>query len=268
MTEAYSPILRAIRRAAADQRPGGVSDQALLGRFLERRDEAAFDALLLRHGPMVLDVCRAVVPNEADAEDAFQAAFLVLLRNARNIRRATSLASWLHGVARRTALKARTAFARRQKHEGRVTGRQPAAPDDLTWRELRQVLHEELGSFAEKYRAPLVLCYLQGKSQDEAAALLGLAKGTLKGRLERGRALLRGRLVRRGFGPAAALLAASWPSGAAKAGVPPGLLRSTARAAVGPVPGRVAVLTEGALRHMPLTRIAAATLTVLAVAAL
>jgi RNA polymerase sigma factor (sigma-70 family) len=178
---APTSILRAIRRVAEDQRCAGVPDAELLRRFLERRDEAAFHALLRRHGPMVLDVCRAVVPNRADAEDAFQAAFLVFLRNARRVRKAASLASWLHGVARRTALKARVAFARRRKHEGRAPARPLSGPDDLTWRELRQVLHQELARLAERYRAPLVLCYLQGKTQDEAAALLGLAKGTLRG---------------------------------------------------------------------------------------
>ncbi len=163
---AFSSILRALRRVAEDRRFAGVPDAVLLRRFLEQRDAAAFDALLRRHGPMVLDVCRAVVPNGADAEDAFQAAFLVFLRNARKVRRAGSLASWLHGVARRTALKARVAFARRQKHEARARTLGAAEADDLTWRELRQVLHEELARLAERYRAPLVVCYLQGKSQD------------------------------------------------------------------------------------------------------
>jgi RNA polymerase sigma factor (sigma-70 family) len=269
-------ILRAIRRVAEDQRFAGVPDQVLLRRFLERRDEAAFHALLRRHGPMVLDVCRAVAPNRADAEDAFQAAFLVFLRNARTVRKAASLASWLHGVARRTALKARVAFARRQKHEGRVATRPPAEPDDLTWRELRQVLHEELARLAERYRAPLVLCYLQGKTQDEAAALLGLAKGTLKGRLERGRALLRGRLVRRGLGPGAALLASAWPS-ATEAAVLPELLRSTVGVARGfvaggaaarSIPARVAVLTKGVVGPVILTRMTVAVLSLLTVAAL
>jgi RNA polymerase sigma factor (sigma-70 family) len=277
MTEtAYGPILRALRRAAGDQCLGGASDQALLRRFLDRRDEAAFAALLRRHGPMVLDVCRAVVPSEADAEDAFQAAFLVLLRNARRARRVTSLAGWLHGVARRTALKAKVAFARRQKHEGRAPVRPPAQPDDLTWRELRQVLHEELGRLAERYRAPLVLCYLQGKTQDEAAALLGLAKGTLKGRLERGRALLRGRLVRRGLGPAAALLASAWPT-ATEASLPPGLLRSTAGvaarfaaggAAARSIPARVVALAKGGVGPVTLPRVTVAVLSLLTVAAL
>src|SRR5207248_4049933 len=149
---------------------------------------------------------------------------------AHAIRKPDALAPWLHGVAARTARRARALFAGRRRHEAASPPRPNSEADDLTWREVRQVLHEELARLAERYRAPLVLCYLQGKTQDEAAALLGLAKGTLKGRLERGRALLRGRLVRRGLGAGAALLASAWPS-AAEASVPPELLRSTAAVA-------------------------------------
>src|SRR2546430_14332568 len=174
---ASSPILRAIRRVVEDQHLADVPDPDLLKRFLEQRDEAAFHALLRRHGPMVLDVCRAVVPNEADAEDAFQAAFLVFTRNARKIRKSASLASWLHGVAYRTALKARAEFAKRQKHEARVPARPTSQPHEPSWRDIQQVLHEELLGLSERHRTALVLCYLQGKTQDEAAAQLGLAKG-------------------------------------------------------------------------------------------
>src|SRR5262245_20684088 len=140
---------------------------------------------------MVHDVCRSVVPNEADAEDAFQATFLVFAKSAAAIRDRTSLAGWLHGVAYRTALKAKAQFARRRKHEVCAARGEPCERDELTWREVRGVLHEELGRLPERYQAPLVLCYLQARSQDEAALALGLPKGTLKGRLERGRALLR-----------------------------------------------------------------------------
>src|SRR5262249_44488452 len=167
-------------------------------RFLDQQDEAAFEALVRRHGPLVLDVCRAVLCNEADVEDAFQATFLVLAQKAGSIRKTESLASWLHGVAYRVACKARTAFARRNKHERSTTGARAAQPDNLAWNELRQVVHEELNALSERHRAPLVLCYLEGKTQDEAAGLLGVAKSTLKERLERGRALLRARLGGRG----------------------------------------------------------------------
>ncbi len=185
-----SPILQFIRRVYSDPRVKDSPDQELLRRFLGERDETAFDALLRRHGPMVLDVCRGVLVNEADAEDAFQATFLLLARKAESIRKATSLASFLHGVAYRTALKARADSARRQRHEARAPRRSTTADsDELMWREVRQIVHEELDRLLERHRTALVLCYLEGKTQDEAAVQLGLAKGTLKGRLERGRAL-------------------------------------------------------------------------------
>src|SRR5262249_8569229 len=139
----------------------------------DRRDETDFQVLVSRHGPMVLDVCRAVLGNETDAEDAFQATFLILARKARSIRKATLLASWLHGVAYRMALQARTEFARQRKHESRVVMPQ-AVSEDATWREVQAVVHEELNRLSERYRAPLVLCYLQGLTQDAAADCLGL----------------------------------------------------------------------------------------------
>src|SRR4051812_8000652 len=192
---AVHSVIRSARSAALRH----DSDGALVEAFVRRRDEAAFEALLRRHGPMVLGVCRAVLPNEADAEDAFQATFLVLARKAASVRDAASVCAWLHGVAYRTALRARTDFTRRRKHEGQVTPPEATPPQDLTWREVQRVLHEEMVRLGEGYRAPLVLCYLQGKTQDEAARLLGLPRGTLKGRLERGRAMLRKRLERRGL---------------------------------------------------------------------
>src|SRR6516225_4744896 len=162
---ASSPILQLIRRVRRDPRAEGSADQDLLQRFVDERDEAAFETVLRRHGPMVLDVCRGVLRNEADAEDAFQATFLILASKAGSIRKTASLASWLHGVAYRTALKARAQSATRQKLEARVPARQPAEPDDLSWREVRQVLHEEVSRLPECYRAPLVLCYLEGATQ-------------------------------------------------------------------------------------------------------
>src|SRR5262245_14728086 len=162
MTKAVSsPILQLIRRVALDERVRQLSDHDLLQRFDGQRDEAAFHALLLRHGPMVLEVCRGVLGNEADAEDAFQATFLILARKAASIRKTTSVGSWLHGVAYRTALKARAQLATRQKNEARAPARPIPEPDDLSWREVRQVLHEELTGLAERYRVPLVTCYLE-----------------------------------------------------------------------------------------------------------
>src|SRR5262245_15421783 len=256
-----SPILQLIGRIALDQRVRQLSDHDLLQKFYGHGDgdEAAFHALLLRHGPMVLEVCRGVLGSEADAEDAFQATFLILARKASSIRKTASVGSWLHGVAYRTALKARARSAARRKFESRAPVRPVSEPDDLTWREVRQVLHEELAGLAERYRAPLVACYLEGRTQDEAAAQLGVAKTTLKERLERARSMLRVRLVRRGLGPAAVLVATAWPSATTSACLPATLVSSTVKAAgmfaagqtaASVVSAKVAALTQGVLRTM------------------
>jgi RNA polymerase sigma factor (sigma-70 family) len=252
-----SPILQLVRRVYRDPRGEDSTDPELLRRFLGGRDEAAFAALLLRHGPMVLDVCRGVLGHDADAEDAFQATFLLLACKAASIRKAASLASWLHGVAYRTALRARADSARRRRHETHVPERTTTTdPDELAWREVRQAVHEELVRLPERYRAALVLCYLEGKTQDEAAAQLGLAKGTLKGHLERGRARLRARLVRRGLGPGAALALAAWPAATRAASLPPPLLAATVQAvAAGGVTASVASLTQGVLNTMFRTKL-------------
>ncbi|MCI0637920.1 MAG: sigma-70 family RNA polymerase sigma factor [Gemmataceae bacterium] len=270
---ASNPILKLIRRTVGDQRFREQPDPELLLRFHTQQDKAAFHALLRRHGPMVLDVCCGVLGNEADAEDAFQATFLILARKAGSIRKTASLGSWLHGVAYRTALKARAQSAARQKHEARVPGRQGSEPDDLSWREVRQVLHDELSGLPERYRAPLVLCYLEGGTQEATAMQLGVAKSTLRERLERGRALLRTRLVRRGLGPAAMLVAAGWLAASASAGVPLSLIVSTVNAAshyaagqvavTGLVSVKVAALTEGVLRAMMMSKLKAVVAVVL-----
>jgi RNA polymerase sigma factor (sigma-70 family) len=238
---ASSPILQLIRCARRDPWAEGSADQVLLRRFVDERDEAAFEALLRRHGAMVLDVCRGVLDNEADVEDAFQATFLVLARRAESIRKGASLACWLHGVAYRTALRARADCARRHRHEARTSRRCATTdPDELSWREIQQVVHEELDRLPERHRAALVLCYLQGKTQDEAALELGLPKGTLKGHLERGRARLQARLVRRGLGPGVVLTLAAWPA-ATKAGLSHPLVSATVKTATAFAAGKAAV---------------------------
>jgi cytochrome c peroxidase len=259
-----SPILQLLRRLVEDEGVRQLSDQHLLRQFSDQGNEAAFGTLLRRHGPMVLDVCRGVFGNEADAEDAFQATFLVLARKAASIRKAASVGSWLHGVAYRTSLKTRAQSATRHKNEARAPTRAVSEPDDLTWREMQEILHEELTGLAERYRVPLVACYLEGKTQDEAAAQLGLAKSTLKERLERGRSLLRARLVRRGLGPAAVLLATAWPAATASACLPARLASSTIKAASlyaagqaavkGVISAKVAALAEGVLRGMSFSK--------------
>ena len=271
-----SPILQLIHRFVENPSERQLSDHYLLEQFSNQRDEAAFGTLLRRHGAMVLDVCRSVLGNEADVEDVFQATFLVLARKAASIRKTGSVGSWLHGVAFRTAMKVRLQSTTRQKNEALVPPRTLTEPDDLTWREVRQVLHEELTGLAERYRVPLVACYLEGKTQNEAAAQLGLAKSTLKERLERGRSLLRARLVRRGLGPLAVVVIAAWPVAAASAAVPGTLVSNTIQAASlvaggqvvasAALSARVAALTEGVLQTMLLAKVKTAVIVTATVA--
>src|SRR5262249_1895571 len=163
---------------------GRVPDQLLLERFRADRDEAAFAALVERHGTMVLGVAWNVLAHRQDAEDVFQATFLVLARRAGSVREQGSVGSWLHGVAYPPAPPG-------GGREGAAPGPPPAeTADDLTWGELSGILHEELERLPDRLRAPLVLCYLEGMAQDQAAEHLALAKGTLRSRLERGRLLL------------------------------------------------------------------------------
>jgi RNA polymerase sigma factor (sigma-70 family) len=262
---AASPILHLIRRVAEDQRLKDLPDQELLRHFLTGHDKAAFDALLRRHGPMVLAVCGNVLGNEQDAEDAFQATFLVLAQKAGEIRKTSSVGSWLYGVAYRTAMRARTSSAKRRKHEARIPSRTVTPPgDDLTWREVQQLLYAELNRLPERHRAPLVHCYLEGKSQDETARLLGVSRPALKKRLEVGRALLRTRLVRQGLGPAAVLAVSAWPSAKAAALIPLALADSTVKGAgligageavKGLISPNVLALAEGVLKAMFLTKL-------------
>src|SRR5712691_6631161 len=160
-----SPILQLIRRTVEDQRANHATDQELLCRFRSERDEAAFHTLLCRHGSMVLDVCRNVLGNEADAEDAFQATFLLLARKAGAIRRQASVGSWLHGVAYRVALKARKAVIRRQQREKQAAAeRSEATGASAVCTELQAELDEALQWLPEKYRAALLCCYFEGRS--------------------------------------------------------------------------------------------------------
>src|SRR5262249_11929012 len=206
------------------------SDQQLLQRFSTLREEAAFTTLVERHGPMVLGVCRAMLHHVQDAEDVCQATFLVLARKARSIRKPASLAPWLHGVACRLARRVKA--GRDRTYDRRANPRAQLTPmDELTGRELRQILHEELALLPESYRLPLILCYLEGLTKDEAALRLGWTATTLKGRVDRGRNLLRRRPERRGLTLGLPLLVASLSKNAARAGLPgPGIGRA-ARAA-------------------------------------
>jgi RNA polymerase sigma factor (sigma-70 family) len=200
-----------------------------LCRFARHGDEAAFEELLRRHGAMVLHTGLRLLQHRQDAEDVFQATFLLLARKAGSIRRQASVGGWLHGVASRLALRARLAARRRHAHESQSPGR-PAAdpPADISLREAQGVLDEELARLADHLRVPLVLCYLEGATRDEAARQLGWSLATLKRRLERGRNLLRQRLTRRGVTLSAALLAA-----VAAEAAPAALVRDTLEAVRG-----------------------------------
>jgi RNA polymerase sigma factor (sigma-70 family) len=196
-------IITVLRRAV--RRPyAATADAVLVGRFVQARDQAAFAELVARHGPAVWALCRRLLRYEADAEDVFQATFLVLARRAGQVRKAASVGSWLHGVAVRLARKVRD---RRPLDPRRVTRPEPPPDpaDRLTWAEVRAALDEELALLPDTLRAPLLLCYLRGLTQDEAAAELGCRPRTVKARVARGRAVLRRRLTRRGVELPAAL---------------------------------------------------------------
>jgi RNA polymerase sigma factor (sigma-70 family) len=236
------------RLSAADA--AGIADAELVRRFAEQRDEGAFTALVQRYGTVVLGVCRRVLRHEQDAEDAFQATFLVLARNAGSLQRATAVGNWLYGVAGNVARKAKAMRQRREVKERQVAAQQeletPAeVPDDL-----REVLDAELHALPAKYRAPIVLCDLMGLTTQAAAAEVGCPAKTLGTRLSRGRALLAGRLTRRGVAITGGALTVAL-SRCATAAVPARLLGPTVRAAVqfttspSTVSPAVAALTKG-----------------------
>jgi RNA polymerase sigma factor (sigma-70 family) len=256
-----SAVLGYVRKLAAARKDDELPDHQLLERFALDRDEAAFAALLNRHGPMVLGVCRSVLHNLHDAEDAFQATFLVLARKANSIHRRETVSSWLHRVAYHLAVDAQADAARRRSFEKRAATMPSADPVlDLSVRELRRVLNEELRQLPEEYRAPLVLCCLEERSLEEAARLLGWTRWTVKGRLQRGRQRLRARLRRRGLELALGLFATLLSTRSVSAQVPAALVDSTLRAALkvaagqgvvaGVVSAEVAALVQGASKTM------------------
>lgn len=210
----------------------GDNDDRLLERFLADGDESAFAGLVARHGPMVLGVCRRVLRDGHDVEDAFQATFLILARNARTIRRSERVGPWLHGVARRVAVRARSNAARRLVRERIGIDAEPSgdasSSRDPERVELREILDEELNGLPERLRAPLVLCYLEGLTHDQAASRLSQPVGTIRSRLSRGRERLRVRLVRRGVRADDVVLG----SAAALESVSPALLETTVRSAL------------------------------------
>jgi RNA polymerase sigma factor (sigma-70 family) len=244
-----------LREVVAPDRHDATDDE-LLERFRAEDDPRAFEAIVRRHGGRVLAGCRKVLDDAAEVEDVFQATFLVLLRQRTTIRQPASLGGWLYGVAHRLALKARSRSARRaQAESGRPAG--PAdGPPDLSWREACAILHEELDRLPDTYRLPLLLCYLEGKSRDEAAGLLGCSVGALHGRLERGRDRLRSRLLRRGVTLSAGLLSALTGGAATANAAPDQVIRALLAATRGPVApgvaGLVRAVSPGTLGHSKL----------------
>src|SRR5579871_3482789 len=201
-------ILTHLRKLTDPQRPREISDKELLDRFLQKREEAAFTLLVQRHGPMVFGVCRRILGDVHAAEDALQATFLTLVRYAHSIRKQQSLASWLHSVAARLCYRMRMRTARRRQIE-RVVLPQQTLPDPcatLATQQLREALDNEINRLPDKYRVPLVLCYLAEKTHEEAARELGWPKSSVTARLARARELLQRRLSRRGIAVSAALV--------------------------------------------------------------
>jgi RNA polymerase sigma factor (sigma-70 family) len=247
----WGPLLRVLRHLGTREgSEEGPSDGDLLERYLVRQEETAFAALVARHGPMVLGVCRRVLRHEQDAEDAFQATFLVLVRKGRSVLPRERVGNWLYGVACRTAAHARAAAAARRVRE--QAGARPERQGQEAGPDLGAVLDQELSRLPEKYRAPVVLCYLQGKTRREAARELGWPEGTVAGRLARARVLLAGRLARRGLTVTPAGLAAVLSPQASAVG--PSLALRTQQAAGGAVPSSVHSLAEATLRSLLVTR--------------
>jgi RNA polymerase sigma factor (sigma-70 family) len=244
-------VVRGLRGLLGQTDPA-VSDAALLGRFVSEQDESAFATLVRRHGPLVLGVCRRVLKNPHDADDAFQAVFLVLVRKAASIRRPGALANWLFGVSYRTALVVKRSAMRRRSKEAMVAPRKESNPDQD---ELLGVLDEELASLPEKYREAVVLCDLQGKTRKEAAHQLNCREGTVASRLGRGRELLAQRLARKGFALSVGALAVILSQ--ASASVPASLIVGTVKsAAVSTVASAtIAALTEKVMKVMLLNKL-------------
>jgi RNA polymerase sigma factor (sigma-70 family) len=270
-------VLTHLHRLLGPPAPDATTDRQLLDRFTAQRDETAFEEVLRRHGAMVLGVCRRLLPGAHDAEDVFQATFLVLVHRAASIRKGTSLGCWLYGVAYRLALKARTGAARRRAHERRVADMRPTdASGEPSWDEVRPLLDEELSQLPERLRAPLVLCYLEGKSNVQAAQELGRPVGSMSKLLARARETLRHRLIRRGVALSAATLGlllaenldAAVPAALGRATLAAGLRTAAGAAVAGVVSARVANLVQGGIRDMFLAKCKVVLALVLTLAAL
>jgi RNA polymerase sigma-70 factor (ECF subfamily) len=262
----WGEVRRRVRGLMHGGAAAGLTDEQLLEQFVagdKESAESAFAALVERHGGMVLRVCRGVVADEQDAQDAFQATFLILARKAGSLWVHGTVGPWLYGVARRTAVAARSAKARRQRHERRAAEMAPRVSTGRDWDDLGAVLHEEVGRLPGRYRTPVVLCYLEGLTHEQAAGQLGWPVGTVRTRLSKGRERLRARLLSRGLAPAAALAALTGGGESSAGSIPAALAAATVQGALmyaagesigGVVPALALALAERGLTMMSLTR--------------
>jgi RNA polymerase sigma factor (sigma-70 family) len=272
-----SAVLRYIYQAVRPPETGEETDGQLLERFVSKRENSALEALMGRHGPLVLGVCRRLLHNSHDAEDAFQATFLILIRKASTLDRRPSLASWLYGVAQRVALNARKGRARRPRPAGSERQVEVMIADrsdeQIDRHELWALVDTELNQLPDKYRSPLLLCYLEGKSNEEAACELGWPTGSISYRLARGRELLAQRLSRRGVALSTTAIAAALGEGAALAALPAELSSRTVTVAsavlargtmAGVAAAEVTALVDGVLKSMFVRKLKVAAVILLA----
>jgi RNA polymerase sigma factor (sigma-70 family) len=267
-TANMSEFLRRLTRGMAAQTLSDHSDQQLVERALAGHEQAPFQAIVHRHGPMVYRVCWRVLQHHEDAEDAFQATFLILAQKLRTVRKHASLASWLHGVAHRVALKARARAAVRRRHEHQASPPDTLPPDNVPWGAMRSALDVELSQLPDNLRLPLILCYLEGRTQEESATQLGWSKSTLRRRLDEARDALGSRLIARGIPWTAAISAVLLADCLASAAPASALIAQTVEAAAGVAAGKtmaqvasatVAALAEGVLKTMYLTKLTTVT---------
>lgn len=267
-SEQGGTLLRSVRTLFGAGTVGELTDAQLLERFLSGHDgqaEMAFEALVTRHGSMVLDVCRNVLRDAHDAQDAFQATFLILARRAKTIRRRDSVASWLFGVARRVASRAKSEAARRRDADRKAAEAKAMEPERGGEPVDFSALHEEIARLPRKYREPVVLCYLEGMTYEAAAQRLGCPLGTVSVRLRRARERLRSRLTRRGLAVPSWLLAATFTPEAVSATLPAPLVAATVQVATqvaatgtvaqGLISASAVLLTEGVLRTMDIAKL-------------
>jgi RNA polymerase sigma factor (sigma-70 family) len=276
MTLQLRDLVQQLRSTALGRDDAGLTDGQLLVRFIDHRDQAAVSALVRRHGSMVWGVCQRILGGHHDAEDAFQATFLVLLRKAHSIRQKDAVGNWLYGVALQTARKARAMLAKRRTRESQgMDVPEPQIADPSPRYDVQAVLDEELSRLPDRYRAAIVLCDLEGKRYKEAARQLRCPEGTLATRLARGRTILARRLAARGLAVASGAVAAHLMQNALSAAVPASTVSATIRTLTLVAAGRglansaisanVAALTEGVLKAMLLKKLQITTVVLLLV---